>query len=227
MQSEENATVTEFEEVSYVAWGTQKPKSDKVQWYASTTLDTQFVEGLTLEIKNSNTNPAAFFAAMQTTDGGDTSGVRYKNLNDNTVDVFIEEETSRDDEVAHTTEVIGFIVLYGYQFQRGVLFHDTIVEFGTVLQEQPDADTWYEVPIHGIFLEPIVVMGPLSYNGTNAATARVKDVTQSSFKWSIQEWLVHDVWHMQEAISYMVVEKGLNYLYDGTWIEAGTLTGTN
>ena len=88
------------------------------------------------------------------------------------------------------------LTVYGYQFQRGVLFHDTIVEFGTVLQEQPDADTWYEVPIHGIFLEPIVVMGPLSYNGTNAATARVKDVTQSSFKWSIQEWLVHDVWHM-------------------------------
>jgi hypothetical protein len=24
----------------------------------------------------------------------------------------------------------------------------------------------------------------------------------------------------------MVVEKGLNYLYDGTWIEAGTLEGS-
>ena len=114
MQAEENTTVTEFEEVSWVAWGRQKPKSDKVQWYADLTLDTQLVEGLTVPINNVNVNPAGFFAAMQTTDGGDTSGVRYKNLNDNTVDVFIEEETSRDDETAHTTEVIGYLVLYGF-----------------------------------------------------------------------------------------------------------------
>jgi len=40
MQAEENTTVTEFEEVSWVAWGRQKPKSDKVQWYADLTLDT-------------------------------------------------------------------------------------------------------------------------------------------------------------------------------------------
>jgi serralysin len=51
---------------------------------------------------------------MQTHDGGDTSGVRYKDLNDKTVTVFIEEETSKDDETDHTTEVIGFIVLYGF-----------------------------------------------------------------------------------------------------------------
>ncbi len=42
----------------------------------------------------------------------------------------------------------------------------------------------------------------------------------------MQEWLVHDVPHTNEEVSYMVVEKGLNYLYDGTWIEAGTLEGS-
>jgi len=28
-----------------------------------------------------------------------------------------------------------------------------------------------------------------------------------------------------ENVSYMVVERGLNYLSDGTWIEAGTMNG--
>jgi len=63
------------------------------------------------------------------------------------------------------------------------LFHDTIVEFGSLLKDQPDANTWYEVPIKGTFINPVVVMGPLSYNGTNPATVRIKDVSYKSFKW--------------------------------------------
>jgi hypothetical protein len=31
--------------------------------------------------------------------------------------------------------------------------------------------------------------------------------------------------HASEAVSYMVVEKGLSYLYEGSWVEAGVLEG--
>jgi hypothetical protein len=37
----------------------------------------------------------------------------------------------------------------------------------------------------------------------------------------MQEWTYLDNVHTTETISYMVVERGLNYLNDGSWIEAG------
>jgi hypothetical protein len=51
---------------------------------------------------------------------------------------------------------------------------------------------------------------------------RVKDVTATSFKWQMQEWTYLDNVHTVETISYMVVEEGMNFLKDGSWIEAGT-----
>jgi hypothetical protein len=42
----------------------------------------------------------------------------------------------------------------------------------------------------------------------------------------MQEWTYLDNVHTTETVSYMVVEKGLHYLKDGSWIEAGvTKTG--
>jgi len=40
----------------------------------------------------------------------------------------------------------------------------------------------------------------------------------------MQEWTYLDNVHTTETISYMVVERGLNYLKDGSWIEAGVVT---
>lgn len=37
----------------------------------------------------------------------------------------------------------------------------------------------------------------------------------------MQEWTYLDNVHTTETISYMIVEKGLNYLGDGSWVEAG------
>jgi hypothetical protein len=37
----------------------------------------------------------------------------------------------------------------------------------------------------------------------------------------MQEWTYLDNVHITETVSYMVVEKGLHYLRDGSWIEAG------
>lgn len=50
----------------------------------------------------------AFFAQMQTTDGGDTAVIRYRSLNGNGATIFVEEERSFNSEIAHTTEVVGW-----------------------------------------------------------------------------------------------------------------------
>ena len=47
---------------------------------------------------------------MQTTDGGDTATVRCQNKQADGIDIKVEEEQSRDTEMNHTTEVIGYMV---------------------------------------------------------------------------------------------------------------------
>ncbi|MEM8961476.1 MAG: trypsin-like peptidase domain-containing protein [Acidobacteriota bacterium] len=52
-----------------------------------------------------------FLAAQQTFDGGDTATVRYQSLTASSVQVQVDEETSGDTEVSHTTEVVGYIAI--------------------------------------------------------------------------------------------------------------------
>ncbi|TQV87735.1 S8 family serine peptidase [Aliikangiella coralliicola] len=58
----------------------------------------------------STTNPKVI-AAMQTFDGGDAAALRHRNLTNSSVQVKVEEEQSKDSEVAHTTEVVGYIII--------------------------------------------------------------------------------------------------------------------
>jgi hypothetical protein len=51
-----------------------------------------------------------FLANMQTFDGSDTAGLRYRGLSGTSVGVMVEEETSSDDETAHTSENVGYLV---------------------------------------------------------------------------------------------------------------------
>ncbi len=48
---------------------------------------------------------------MSTYDGGDNSELRYRNLGGGSVEVRVEEETTLDTEVAHTTEVVDYLVI--------------------------------------------------------------------------------------------------------------------
>jgi hypothetical protein len=98
---------------------------------------------------------------------------------------------------------------------------DTVVEFGTVSVDQPKKDLWYRVGIQNKFNNPVVVMGPPSFNGGHPLTIRVKNVTRTSFTFQFQEWTYLDFLHAKESISYMIVEEGVHQLSDGTFIEAG------
>jgi hypothetical protein len=55
---------------------------------------------------------------------------------------------------------------------------DTIIEFGTVSVDQPDAKQWQTVAITGKFSQPVVVLGVPSANGARPITVRVVDVTR-------------------------------------------------
>ena len=64
----------------------------------------------TINFGGTYTNPV-FLAAMQTFDGGDTAAMRMRNLSTTSVQVSVEEERSANNEVNHTTEVVGYVVI--------------------------------------------------------------------------------------------------------------------
>lgn len=54
-----------------------------------------------------------FLAAQATRDGADNSGLRYQNLTTTGVQVKVEEDTTFDSEVGHTSEVVSYLALQG------------------------------------------------------------------------------------------------------------------
>jgi len=52
-----------------------------------------------------------FLADAQTTNGADTAALRYRNLTADSVEVFVEEEQSADDETDHIGETVGYVVI--------------------------------------------------------------------------------------------------------------------
>lgn len=65
----------------------------------------------TITFAQSYTAVPIFVASTLTFEGSDPIGLRHLNLTANNVDIFIEEETSDDDEVGHVSENIGYLVI--------------------------------------------------------------------------------------------------------------------
>ncbi|MEM9147893.1 MAG: hypothetical protein AAGC57_17050, partial [Pseudomonadota bacterium] len=49
-------------------------------------------------------------AAMQTADGGDTATLRIDDHSPNTTQIYVSEETSKDQETSHVTETVVTLV---------------------------------------------------------------------------------------------------------------------
>ncbi|SIR76295.1 hypothetical protein SAMN05421858_3695 [Haladaptatus litoreus] len=80
-----------------------------------TLFEVQRAEGVTNEWSQITFEQAydtpQFVADMQTIRGPDTANLRYRNLTSTGVEVKIEEEQSADFERAHTSEVVGYVVV--------------------------------------------------------------------------------------------------------------------
>jgi hypothetical protein len=78
--------------------------------------------------------------------------------------------------------------------------------------------------LNNVYVNPVVIMGGLTYNGRDPSTVRVNDVTEISFNVQIQEWSYLDGPHAEETVSYLVAEAGHHVLEDGTIYEAGVVS---
>jgi hypothetical protein len=78
------------------------------------------------------------------------------------------------------------------------------------------------VSLDGTYDDPVVVMGPLSYNGYNPCHPRLRNVDSESFEWKVEEWDYLDVTHPNdETVHYVVMEHGVHTLENGAKIAVG------
>ena len=86
---------------------------------------------------------------------------------------------------------------------------------------------WTTVYLNRSFTNPVVIMGPPSSNDPTPVNVRVKNVTADSFQVKCQEWDYLDGNHVNENISYIVVEKGTHALPSGGQLIAGSISLVN
>ena len=83
------------------------------------------------------------------------------------------------------------------------------VQSGIVNFEQEDSQMWHSVRFSTRFTtEPVVVMGPISFNGGDPATIRIRDVTNEGFMFQLDEWDYLEGSHTSESVSWLAVTPG-------------------
>jgi len=95
---------------------------------------------------------------------------------------------------------------------------DWNIEVGEVIVD----DGWTWVKYNQPFEDPIVVAKLMTLNDWDPSVVRIADVQNEGFKVHVQEWEYLDGPHTEEAVSYLVIERGSYQLSDGTRVEAGS-----
>nr|MDJ0806326.1 PilC/PilY family type IV pilus protein [Gammaproteobacteria bacterium] len=114
----------------------------------------------------------------------------------------------------------------------GVIYNSSgtpVGEFGSKtinasIDTSGDLTSWSTVSLRNTYTNPVVIAKPPTFNGGDPSVVRIKDVSSTSFKMTMQEWDYRDGNHTNEDVSYIVMEAGSHTLPDGIDIKAGTLT---
>ena len=101
---------------------------------------------------------------------------------------------------------------------------DDIAEIASIQLKQNSKDTWTTVNLSKTFVDPVVIISPVTFRGRDPSVVRVRNINSNSFEFQVDEWDYKDGRHTRETVNYLVIEKGIHELNDGTVFEAGDLT---
>jgi uncharacterized protein (DUF1800 family) len=94
-------------------------------------------------------------------------------------------------------------------FLRGMP-HALAFEAATLTTNQSNKASWHDMTFESRFdSPPIVMMGPVSFNGGDPSTLRIRNVVEEGFQFQIDEWDYRDGSHTEESLSYLAVEAGV------------------
>ncbi|MXX72099.1 MAG: hypothetical protein F4205_07660 [Gemmatimonadetes bacterium] len=205
--------VLDTRELGYVYDGEDVPRE-----VGKTPVDTTH-EWRAVQLKPKNGLDPVVVAGLQTFKGSDPAGVRVRNARYTNVEFMVEEEQSRDAELGHLAESIGYFV-----GEKGLIRNVSgrvIGELGSIRLGQMVRDQWERFEFKGYHDRPILVATINTYNGSHPAHMRLRNVSQGAFNAAIEEWAYLDGSHWTEDVGYLVVTQGLHRLVDGTLVEAG------
>lgn len=116
-----------------------------------------------------------------------------------------------------------------YLFTTGALVSGTLTAANATAATSTSIDAslgsvnhnWQSIQLTSDYSDPIVVAPALSYNGTNPASPRVRNISSGSFELTVEEWNYLDGAHMTETIGYFVTDSGSSSFGDGTQCSVG------
>lgn len=111
MEQESNSHHHVAEAIDYVAMEPSIVNLGDMQIEAARTPDVVTHAPQRVDFARSTERLPIVLADMQTTDGGDTSVCRVDQIDQYSMRAWVQEEQSKDSEIAHTTEAIGYIVV--------------------------------------------------------------------------------------------------------------------
>ncbi|MEZ4961535.1 MAG: LamG-like jellyroll fold domain-containing protein [Saprospiraceae bacterium] len=150
-------------------------------------------------------NPG-LIASIQSFNENNPVSPRIRSMNSVSAVLFCQEEQSFDPETNHGFETMGYMAFDkpgDITNQQG----EVIGETGRLTLNHNFAT----VNLLHTYHNPVVIMGGITFNGSQASTLRVKDVTANAFSVRIDEWEYLDDTHVNEQVTYMVVEGSIPF----------------
>ncbi|MEJ2612260.1 MAG: hypothetical protein P8179_19890 [Candidatus Thiodiazotropha sp.] len=162
---------------------------------------------------------------MQSCNGSDTASMRIKNNRTNAVDLLVEEEHSFDAEYGHADEVIGLLGLGEGKIidQSGLV----VGEAGLVSVNAGNANDWRTLTFSREYSDPVILMQMNTFNGSQAAHMRLRNVSTTNAQYHIEEWDYLNGFHVPETVGYIVLERGTHLLNSGKIIQAGSISANH
>jgi len=108
-EQEKNKKDHSTETIGYIAWEPGQGEVSGLLYEAGTTGRSVKHDWFDITFQTEFPDLPFFFAGMQTTYGKDSAAVRTQNMSQTTTQIKIDEEQSRDSEIIHKTEVIGYL----------------------------------------------------------------------------------------------------------------------
>jgi PKD repeat protein len=97
------------ESIGYIAWQPGKGQLPGLQYEVGTKSVPSNWSNLSFQ--TGFPDMPLFIAGMQTYNGGDTAAIRTQNMAKTAIKVKIEEEKSKDTEIGHTAEAVGYLAI--------------------------------------------------------------------------------------------------------------------
>ena len=100
-------------------------------------------------------------------------------------------------------------------------------EAGTLTFDQESRGEWNYQRLNTRVGDPVVVLGPPTENGTDAAVVRTRNITPRGFEYQLDEWPNGDGRHAAEQVGYVVLDRGRHDVSGLGTIEAGVARVTH